>query len=64
MVTENKVEFCQLLRDNTIKMLDKIKKVNPDQVIIVETPKGSVDLKLGDALIYEDGHGTIVIDSE
>ena len=50
--------------DNVIKYLDKFKKENPNQVIIVETPKGSVELKIGDALIYVGGDGEIVIDSE
>lgn len=47
-----------------IEYLDRIKKENPNQVIVVETPKGTVELEIGDALIYEDGHGWIVIDSE
>ena len=34
------------------------------QKIIVETPNGSVELKIGDALIYEGMGGEIVIDSE
>lgn len=50
--------------DNVIKYLDKFKKENPDQVIIVETPNGTVELKIGDALIYEGMRGEIVIDSE
>ena len=48
----------------TISCLDKLKKANPNQEIIVETPKGTVSLKIGDALIYEDNCGKIVIDSE
>ena len=50
--------------DNAINILDKLKLVHPEQKIIVETPKGSVELKIGDALIYEGMHGEIVIDSE
>lgn len=50
--------------NNVIKYLDKLKKENPNQVIIVKTPKGSVELKIGDALIYEGMRGEIVIDSE
>ena len=38
-------------RDKIIKKLDKLKAEHPEQKIIVETPKGSVDLKIGDALI-------------
>lgn len=51
-------------RDKIIKKLDKLKEDHPDQVIIVETPNGSVDLKIGDALIYEGVGGEIIIDSE
>lgn len=47
-----------------IKQLNKLKEEHPDQVIIVETPKGTVSLKIGDALIYEGMRGEIVIDSE
>ena len=50
--------------NNVINYLDRLKKENPNQVIIVETPKGSVELKIGDALIYDDPSGAIVIDSE
>ena len=51
-------------RDKIIKKLNKLKAEHPEQKIIVETPKGSVDLKIGDALIYEGMCGEIVIDSE
>lgn len=51
-------------RDKIIKKLDKLKAEHPEQKIIVETPKGSVELKIGDALIYEGMRGEIVIDSE
>ena len=50
--------------EKLIKLLDKVKKENPEQCLIVETPNGSVELKIGDALIYEDIYGCIVIDSE
>lgn len=52
------------LRDELINILDKIKKVNPNQKIIVETVKGSLELKLSDALIYDDPNGAVVIDAE
>ena len=58
-VNEEKISI-----DNAISVLDKLKLVHPEQKIIVETPKGSVDLKIGDALIYEGMRGEIVIDSE
>ena len=51
-------------RDKIIKKLDKLKAEHPEQEIIVETPNGSVELKIGDALIYEGMRGEIVIDSE
>ena len=40
-------------RYKIIKKLDKLKAEHPEQKIIVETPKGSVELKIGDALIYK-----------
>lgn len=49
---------------NVIRYLDKLKKENPNQTFIVETPNGSVEFKIGDALIYDDPNGTIVIDTE
>ena len=51
-------------RNKIINELDKLKAEHPEQKIIVETPKGSVELKIGDALIYEGMRGEIVIDSE
>ena len=47
-----------------IKQLDKVKDINPLQKIIVETPSGCLEVILGDALIYDDPYGNIVIDSE
>ena len=43
-------------RDKIIKKLDKLKAEHPEQKIIVETPKGSVDLKIGDALMKVSPH--------
>ena len=51
-------------KDKVIKQLEKLKAEHPDQEIIVETPKGTVSLRIGDALIYEGMCGEIVIDSE
>lgn len=51
-------------KDKVIKQLDKLKIECPNQEIIVETPEGTVSLKIGDALIYEGMSGEIVIDSE
>lgn len=50
--------------DDVMSILDKLKLTYPEQKIIVETPKGSVELKIGDALIYVGMRGEIVIDSE
>ena len=50
--------------DNAISVLDKLRSTHPEQKIIVETSNGSVELKIGDALIYEGIRGEIVIDSE
>lgn len=52
------------IRDKVIKVLDDLKAKYPEQKIIVETPSGTVNLKIGDALIYEGMRGEIVIDSE
>jgi len=52
------------IKNKTIKVLDELKKKEPEQEIIVETSSGTVCLKIGDALIYEGMKGEIVIDSE
>lgn len=52
------------IRTKLIKLLDKMKQATPDQILVVETPNGTVTLKISDALIYEDGHGWVVIDAE
>jgi len=49
---------------NVVKYLHQFQKENPKQVIIVETPNGTAELKIGDALIYEGMRGEIIIDSE
>ena len=64
MIFKNKIETITMIKREIFKQLDKLKKECPEQVIIVETPKGSVELKIGDALIYDDPNGAIVIDSE
>ena len=50
--------------DDVINVLDRLKSTHPEQVIIMETPNGSADLKIGDSLIYKGMGGEIVIDSE
>lgn len=54
----------QKIKDKIINLLDELKEINEYQVIIVETPDGTVDTNLGRALIYEGCNGEIVIDSE
>lgn len=44
--------------------LELLSNDNPEQIIIVETPEGTVKLKIGDAFIYEGMRGEIVIDIE
>ena len=51
-------------KEKVIKQLDKLKEEFPNQEIIVETPNGTVTLKIRDANIYEGMRGEIVIDSE
>jgi hypothetical protein len=47
-----------------IQQLDELKERYPGQVVILETPHGTVSCELGDALIYEGADGSIVIDTE
>ncbi len=51
-------------RKKIIRKLDKLKEEHPKQRFIVETPYGTVEFKIGDALIYEAIGGEIVIDCE
>ncbi len=50
--------------DDLIACLDRFKSEHPDQVIIAETPNGTVQFKIGEALIYEGMGGEVVMDSE
>lgn len=50
--------------ENLVRLLDRIKHDYPDQVLVVEAPRCTMSMKLGDALIYDDPHGWVVIDSE
>lgn len=51
-------------RKKVIEVLNKFKTDYPDQTMIVETPSGTVELRIGDAIIYEGMRREIVIDSE
>lgn len=51
-------------KEYVLKVLEYYKKYHPDQRLIVESPKGFADLKIGEALIFEGMDGSIVIDSE
>lgn len=61
---DDKKENQDVNANDIIRMLDKLKRINGDQIVIVETPKGTAALKLKDALIYEGCVGEIVLDSE
>lgn len=47
-----------------IDILNVIKNRYPEQTIVVESPDGVVEMKMGDAMIYEGMNGETVIDSE
>ena len=49
--------------DVVIHYLDMLKAKYPDTKIFVDTPQG-VDCRIGDANIYDDPSGNIVIDCE
>ena len=61
---ENQQEITRNHTEKLIELLDKIKEEHPEQRIVIETPKGGAGLEIGDALIYEDAFGCIVIDGE
>ena len=50
--------------DDVIKCLDRYKKANPNAKIIMETKNGTVEVEIGDALIYETIGHEIMIDAE
>ena len=54
----------ELAKGSVLRSLERLKIANPKQTIIVDTPKGSCELHIGDAKIYEGLDGEIVIDSE
>lgn len=51
-------------KQDIINKLDDLKRNHPDQHMIIETPQGSMNLRIGNSLIYEGMNGEIVIDSE
>lgn len=51
-------------RKKTIETINRLKADHPDQTLIVETPVGTLELRIGDAAIYEGTNREIVIDSE
>lgn len=61
---DDKKENQDVNANDIIRMLEKLKRINGNQIVIVETPKGTASLKLKDALIYEGCVGEIVLDSE
>lgn len=64
LYSKQKKENYDVGPQDVIKILDKLKSLNGEQIVIVETPDGTVSLCLKDALIYEGHQGEIVIDSE
>lgn len=50
--------------NKVIDALIKLRDHHPDRIIVIETPTGVVDLRIGDAMIYLDPDGRIVIDTE
>lgn len=63
-ITNNKWETAQDARDETIRTLDMLNHLYPDTKITIEIPHNTVSCRIGNALIYEDGHGSIIIDAE
>lgn len=51
-------------RKKVIEVMNKLKADHPDQILIVETPEATVELRIGNAAIYEGMGREIVIDSE
>lgn len=49
---------------NAIHALDALKKAYPETKIAVETPSGCLELKIGEALIFEGCDGELAVDSE
>ena len=52
------------LVNKIIKYLDMLKKEYPDTEIIIDAPNNGSTCIIGNALIYDDLHGNIVIDCE
>lgn len=50
--------------ESIIDTLNELKKRNPGQSIIIESSDGALDMRIGDAKIYEGMNGEIVTDSE
>lgn len=51
-------------KEKVINQLIALKKNHPDQVVLIETPNGTVSLKIGEAQIFEGMRGEIVVDNE
>ena len=50
--------------DSAVNILDMYKQYYPEAEICIETPEKPVSCRIGDAIIYADGHGMIVFDAE
>lgn len=51
-------------RDKIIRKLEKFQADHPGQEFIMETPEGTVSLRIGNTIIYEGMNREIVFDSE
>lgn len=49
---------------DAVKVMEKLKRYNGDQIVILETPNGTVSDRLGNMFIYEGQGGELVFDSE
>lgn len=50
--------------DDVLKCLDRYKKANPKGRVVIGNQNGSVEVEIGDALIYEGNNHELVIDAE
>lgn len=53
-----------ILVDNTISMLDRLKEHMPSMRIVIDTGAKTAECRIGDATIYEGEDGSIMIDAE
>ena len=61
MIAET-IQDC--LISDVINMLDVLKAKYPHVEVTLETPDGTVSCEIGDALIYQNTRGNLIIDAE